>query len=58
MCILLAKLYLMQESWMKEMKDGELIMLLLIWLFVALTERNVMFELGKQCATITCSITN
>lgn len=58
MCILLAKLYLMQESWMKEMKDGELIMLFLIWLFVALTERNVMFELGKQCATITCSITN
>lgn len=58
MCILLAKLYLMQESWKKEMKDGELIMLLLIWLFVALTERNVMFELEKQCATITCSITN
>lgn len=43
---------------MKEMNDGELIMLLLISLFVALTERNVMFELGKQCATITIGITN
>lgn len=58
MWILLAKLYLMQESWMKEMNDGELIMLLLISLFVALTERNVMFELRMQCATITIGITN
>lgn len=58
MCILLAELYLMEESWMKEMKDGELIMLLLISLFVALTERNVMAELGKQCATITIGISN
>lgn len=47
----------MQESWMK-MKDGELIMLLLISLFVALTEQNVKFELGKQCAMITIGITN
>lgn len=40
------------------MKVGELIMFLLISLFVALTERNVMFELRKQCGTITTGITN
>lgn len=43
---------------MKETKDGDIIMLLLISLFVTLTERNVMFELGKQSATITIGITN
>lgn len=58
MCVLLAKQYLMQESWMKEMKDGELITPLLIPLFVGLTERNVMFEPGKQSTTISAGINN
>lgn len=57
-CILLTKLYLMHEGWMKEMKDGEQIMSLLISLFGALSERNVMCDLRKQCAAITFGITN
>lgn len=43
---------------MKEMKDGELITPLLIPLFVGLTERNVMFEPGKQSTTISAGINN